>query len=418
MKGTQRRIACTLALGLLVTTAVCLAFAGVWRAGLFGMFQFQPRFADTVAILASGEAYRQGLDVYLPAPGDPLGRPHVYGPGWLITGLVGLKVAEAASIGSAVAVVFLAVAVVLLAPSRAGHAVVAALLLCSPPVLLGVSRGNNDLVVFLLLAAAAWLLAQTRTWAVSIGVALLSLAGWLKMYPLICLTTAWLGRGRVRRRIVAIAVASVASGFVFWWWRADYAQALKLAPSPQTTFAYGLPVSVMTYQALAGYSGLFLLCFGLGFASIGVALAARWRELGTSPSEHPFAHSAFMIGATAWCFCFLATKNYPYRFVLLLLPARLWLELAARGNVAARLQLLGWVAVGWLDVAKRSWAPVAAADAQFRTTAWTWYRSIVGVEQGLACALTAVLACSVGIAVFRGVEAGRQSGRLPLKVSP
>lgn len=31
-------------------------------------------------------------------------------------------------------------------------------------------------------------------------------------------------------------------------------------------------------------------------------------------------------GGAAWCACWLANANYPYRAVLLLLPARLWLE--------------------------------------------------------------------------------------------
>ncbi len=163
---------------------VGLGYARVWTWGLFGMFSFQPQFADTVAVLAAGEAWQAGADIYqIPNPYDPLGRPHVYGPGWVATGAVGLTVHDANWIGPLLAIVFVVAMSVLAAPRRAGDAFLALALLCSPPVLLGISRGNNDVIVVLLLGLAAALTTSSNYAGPVASHALVGLTAVLKLYP-------------------------------------------------------------------------------------------------------------------------------------------------------------------------------------------------------------------------------------------
>ena len=425
----QRRWTFTLAATALLL--VVLAFAHLWTWGLFDDFTFRPAFADTVAILASGEARQAGLDVYKTNPIDPLGRPHVYGPWWLATGAMGLKVQDAAWIGPALAVAFVLAAAGTLGPRRPLEAAFALALLCCPPVMLGIARGNNDLVVFLLFATAAWLLARRSEVVATGGRALLGLAAVLKLYPFAALpvlllrdrrtfTDTRVDRASVRRdfwrRLVTsapvrwfAATLSIAL-LVVWIWRDDYRQALSVTPNPKTTLAYGWPVTRMTVAALAGKKWGFEDAWFVGVAMVALLLGRRTRQLWTSVPQSGFAAQAFVIGGLAWVLCYFAIRNYPYRLLLILLPARLWLDHSAHrdDNDTGRLQLVMWVVVGWLDVAKRKCAIVAAADPTAGGPGWTMFKETAGFEQGLIAALTICVAIStLGAFVRPAIEAAR-----------
>jgi hypothetical protein len=91
------------------------------------IFSDRPYFLDLVAVLAAGQAHAAGLDVYVPPnPFDPFGRPHCYGPWWLVTGVLGLTVAEARWLGLLLALAFIASAAAVLAPRRVSAAALAA----------------------------------------------------------------------------------------------------------------------------------------------------------------------------------------------------------------------------------------------------------------------------------------------------
>ena len=65
-------------------------------------------FLDTVTLLSAGQAWHAGRDPYLPPnPFDPLGRPHSYGPWWLVSGPLGLTTADAAWLGPLLGLVLL-----------------------------------------------------------------------------------------------------------------------------------------------------------------------------------------------------------------------------------------------------------------------------------------------------------------------
>lgn len=389
-------VACTL------LAVVFAAFRFQWSWGLFDLFSFRPPYADTIALLAAGQARHAGLDVYAPNPFDPMRRPHVYGPGWLVSGALGLTVGDAKWLGPLLIAAFVVAAALVLAPRRWRDLGVVFALFCTPPVMLGIDRANNDLVVFLLLAAGAWLLARSQ-FCRALGGAIIGLAATLKMYPFAALPVLALGTGKRRAALLLAGVVSAGCVAVLWIWRNDYRMALSLTPNPQTVFAYGLMVTTLTWRSLAGFHTWFVVGLLAG-GSLGLAaLAPRARRLWTCVPADGFSAFAFLAGAACWIFCFLAAMNLPYRLVLLLLPARLWLEQvdapADRGT--ARVQLWLWAIVGWLQFPKQSWALIAQSDPHVTIPAWKWLVGLCGVEQALLIVLTVALAVSAAGAFVR-----------------
>jgi hypothetical protein len=390
------------ATALVVFAMLAINYSRAPTSGVYEVFSFRPLFADTVAILAAGQARHEGLNVYqAPNPIDPLGRPHVYGPWWLATGALGLRVEDAVWVGALLAGLFVVAAVAVLRPRSLVDALCALALLGSPPVMLGVTRGNNDLVVFLLLAAAAWLVGRAA-WAAAFGCAAVTLAAILKMYPFAAFA-ALLLPGRRRNALLGTALSLLAGLTVLWFWRADYRQAMALAPNPHTTYAYGLPVSYSSWLAFGAIRFGYMVTWLLTVAAVLALFAREWRAVWQAVPGEGAGAFAFVAGGAAWSFCFLLIRSYPYRAVLLLLPAALWLaqrQHPAQGR-AARWQFLLWALVLWLDAPRRFWGAQLEGNTDIHGPAWTRFEIIVAVEQALTVALTALLVVSCAGAMFR-----------------
>lgn len=388
------------AVALVPVTIISAAIAheSWWR--VLGVDHMRPYFLDLVAILAAGQAFRAGLNVYAPNPLDPLHRPHVYGPLWLLTGDLGLKISDAPWLGFALLAVSIAAAAALLAPRNLRQFVVAAALLSGPPVLLAFERGNNDLVVFLLLAGSAWLLAGSRPARIAGGSGLLLLAAVLKMYPLVGLPVIVAGRGR-RIRGVVLAGVLVLCGAVAWAWRQDYLAALALAPRPNTIFSYGFPLTELTWRALGAVRpALFVGAFLAALAWV-PPLVHEGKQLWRSVPLGACRGHGFVLGALCWVSCYVLTNNYPYRLVLLWLPAALWLARWShrRLGASARIQLAGWVVVFWLALAKH-----ALGDASLRPHAPGTVETLfvlLGFEQTTVLLLTLAIVVALAGWLFR-----------------
>ncbi len=402
-------LALLLLLGLLQDEGLCDALAvSVMRVP---HTQQRVYFADTLAILASGQADQAGRDAYDSGQSlDPFDRPNVYGPLWLVTGTLGLRMGDAGWVGALLGSAFLLAAVVLLAPRGPGAAFTALLLVAAPPVLLGIERGNNDLVVFLLLMGAGWLLTRPGRAPAVAGAALLGLAAVLKLYPLACLPAlaARRGPGRGLARLGAGVV--LACALVLLYWHRDYIRMLGLAPAPRTVFAYGLKVPVFAWYGVRD-AWPWLLAGGTVTGLAAVVLLGRhaWALWAAVPLTGT-ATAWYVAGAAAWCFCYVANTNWTYRALLLVLPAALWLKQAddpVRGPLA-RGQLAVLVAMGWLTVVK-SWWIGALPDGQL-PVAWNWAGVILGVEQVLVAGLT--LALAIGLLGW-GVRRLRAGDNLP-----
>ncbi len=418
-----------LASGALLVLLTLVAHGGGWAWVGVEHFADKPYFLDLVAVLAAGQAQAAGLDPYLPPnPFDSFGRPHVYGPWWLAGGPLGLTVADARWLGPLLALVFVATAAAVLAPRRPAAALVALALLASPPVLLGLERGNNDLIIFLLLAAAGALLARREMLGGPMGAALLWLAAGLKIYPVAALPMLAARVGPRGRALARVAAAGAGCAAVFFLWRADFARAARHQPEPDTIFAYGLgvvrgmaewPERVPAVARAAAVAAQWV-AFGAVLAGAVWFFGRRARALWALVPATGATAAWFVAGGAAWCACWLANTNYPYRAVLLLLPARLWLEraLAADSGHAAHSASSGQAengagneekgnaATGELRDAARTVSRrllLAAAAAFWLTPAkaallggpYAALAAVVGAEQALVLALTAALAVSL-----------------------
>ncbi|MBX3736891.1 MAG: hypothetical protein KF715_09395 [Candidatus Didemnitutus sp.] len=388
-------VACLLAI---VAAFFLLALNESWW-GRVGVFHLRPYFADTAAILAAGEAQQAGRDAYLPNPFDPFGRPHVYGPWWLVTGKLGLTTADTWWVGAALSLATVIAMLVLLAPRHAADAGGVLLLLLSPPVLLGLERGNNDLMIFLLLAAGtAWLARSSRAAGVA-GSATLVLAAVLKFYPLAALA-AVLGRRERFPRVAALGLGAVAVFAALWWVQRDgFFRALALAPRPDSIYAYGIRIFSLTWTHAGGARGWLLAGFALG---AGAALAVLWRGRGALtraiPDEGPHALAA-VAGGACWLFCYLANNNYSYRAVLLLLVAPVWLALARRTEATERAlgrgSCLLLLVTLWVFMPKTFAIELMRAGGGAAVERWRWVLFVSGVEQMLILGLSVALAISL-----------------------
>jgi hypothetical protein len=108
----------------------------------------------------------------------------------------------------------------------------------------------------------------------------------------------------------------------------------------------------------------------------------------------------YVIGAICWVFCFITVRSYPYRFVLLLLPARLLLELDGESGASGRMQVLWWGLVGWFDPVKMAWAERARQATTLEAWDWRVFSVVIGIEQALTVVLT--LALLVGVVSIFG----------------
>jgi len=393
------------------TAACAVAFVAVflglalreswWEA--MGVFHMRPYFADTAAILAAGDAQRAGLDVYQPNPFDPFGRPHVYGPWWLVTAQLGLVTRDAWWLGALLGSLFVGVTLVLLRPRSWRSALFAVLVLLSPPVLLGIERGNNDLVIFLLLAAAAGLLARPAFASAVAGAAVLVLSAVLKFYPLVALAALLGRRDRVGRTVALVGASIVAFAALWWLQRADFFRALAIAPRPDTFLAFGVRLFGATWTR-AGENAVWLVP---GYA-LGAVVAGRLLWPGRAAIVRAFPDEGrvgllAVAGASCWLFCYFANTNYPYRAVLLVLAVPAWLELARSDLAPQRALGRGWcgllLAVLW--IATPRWWVLGAVQSEASVTLMRALRVIIGAEQVMVAALTLVLLVAFGAWTWR-----------------
>ena len=356
-----------------------------------GVWNLPAPFTDLAAIFAAGQAWVGGLDIYQVNPFDPLGRPHVYGPWWLVTGPLGLTVADVRWAGALLVLVFIAVVLVMVRPRTPRAAAATGLFLLSSPVLLGLERANNDLVVVILLAAAAWLIGRGLA-AARLGGAVLVLAAGLKIYPAVALTALAATRGKIRW--VAAAVAGLACVAIFWIWREDFAHIVRIAPRPMTVFSYGVRTVYYSWGGFEMHRAVYappLFLFGAAGAwLVWRARVALWELI---PSAGGKA-AAYVAGASAWVFCFLANTNYPYRVALLALCLPLWLREEGQAGAdvvkAGRRMMLVVLLAAWMAVPKMWWA-YAGENGILVERGAKWVIGIAGADQALWLTITAAM---------------------------
>ena len=300
-----------------------ILYPGVWR--VMGVGAMAPGFADMEALLAAGDAWVAGYDPFrAPNVFDSYNRPHIYGPGWLVSGACGFTVAHIAEFSVLTVLVFLGSLAYWYRPNswRTGLGVLAALL--APSILLGLERANNDLIMVVLISVSAALSARQGLVAVMGVILLLATAAWLKIYPVVAgvaLLTLPGGLRTVVQRIIAWGLLTTA-GFVLY--AHDYLRLLRHIPVEKTMFSYDLSYALTI--SIGGIPGLRLWTW------VGTLLAALlfvkilwphrracWRALPLTGSW------AFLTVSSAaiWVGCLLVNPSYPYRAVWVL-PLLAW----------------------------------------------------------------------------------------------
>ena len=185
-------------------------------------------FLDTDTVLSAVRCLRDGIDVYVANPCDPLARVFDYSPLWMALSLLPIGLAALPWIGLAVDAAFLAALALLPAGRRWGDTALIAAGVCSTAVLFAVERGNNDLILFVLAALAATAALASPLLRL-LGYAAALLAGLLKYYPMLLMALAV--RERPGRLSAIAAAALLLLGlFVLLSWH-DLVRALALVPT-------------------------------------------------------------------------------------------------------------------------------------------------------------------------------------------
>ena len=381
---------------LLMVAGIVLAVfgLGVTQPGLFkvlGVNTLNPIFSDLIAILAAGEAQVAGLDVYANNPLDPLNRPHVYGPWWLGLGYLGLVRADAWWLGLLLLGGFILVAVLVLNPRDTRSTAIAVFLLASPPVLLAMERGNNYLVIFLLLAAAVWLAMRPARFAAWLAGGLLVLAAALKLYPLVALPSLAAAPATRKRVLLIVGTTTVVCAIVGLSSLAVYQKVVAMAPEPLTIFGYGGKLTYYMLLTITDYRG-WIMAGGLPLTILTLWGCWQWRrQFWSLLPMTGFTTGCYLAGALCWGLCYVSTISFPYRMVLLLLPARLWLQVRTEieFNPVIRMQWIVTVLLFWTPFTKEHLLVLNVNEIAFTGSPLAW--AVLGAEQAFAFSISATL---------------------------
>ncbi len=349
----------------LATAAVYLTFylqpGLLWYAGV----QHYPIwFADISALLASGDAVRQGLNPYTPNPLDYFGRPHVYSHWWLELRHLGLTRADITWLGPLVVGLFWLATLRALRPGSLRQGCYYFLLLVAPPILLALDRANNDLVIFLVLTPLVPCLRHTSRGVRLLAPVLVALAAGLKYYPaaagLVLLTPAAPGERRWSVFLGVVLLVATALSVA-----PDLALFGPLAPHPSGWMSFGAASGLTTL----GWTGMAPTLLAL--AGGGVIFTWAWHsprlEGWTPATDQSDSWLHFVLGAVLLTGCFFTSANFAYRWVFAVWLAPFLWRLA--GDAAApaparRLAALTRVlllAVLWLDTLY-TWTIIACRD--------------------------------------------------------
>jgi Glycosyltransferase family 87 len=285
-------------------------------------------FFDLRSITTGWVCTRRGIDVLPRNPCDPELRPANYPRIWLWPSHLGLGVGATVPLGIAIAVAFLATAI-LLAP-RDGHwwrTLAYSAFLVTPGVMLGVERGNVDLLLFCLVALAVWLFARpARRW-VSAGVVLV--ASILKLFPIFALPFLL----RQPRRQAAIAITVVVIGFgAYVLATLDDIRTIVHAVPKSGRYSYGLDIlGHPLSRHVPGDRYLWDAVLAVVALVAATLIARRMR----SPSAPRFELDAFVAGFSVFALTYVFFRNFDYRLAFLLLTLPLLLRRAGERRIEA-----------------------------------------------------------------------------------
>ena len=370
---------------ILPALVAALTFAGMavlYAAGQRGLYDGILRsvgvdpyafpFVDTDTILSAVRCLREGVDVFVTNPCDPVRRVFDYSPLWLVLAKLPVTEAWITPAGLFIDISFIASLLLLPAGRGAAQTMLIVLGVLSSAVFFGMERGNNDLVIFTLTITAAALVHRTPALRV-IGYASALLAGFLKYYPMTLL--AMMTRERPARFVAILAGVLVAVAIFLLTLGHDLSRALHLVPVGQLFGdMYGstiLPRGLATWNGwpdsttVALRIALTVMAVGAGvWLGLRPAVIVALERLTEAERTMLLAGGLLILGS------FFTAQNIGYRAVHLLmtLPAltALWrlragpMWPAATLGVLALLWAMGWrnaiaVAIGGRETVRGTW---------------------------------------------------------------
>ena len=390
--------------------SLALADSRWW--GILGVFALEPHFQDMAAILAAVEAVGNGLNPYVPNPFDLLGRPHSYGPWWLWLDVLGLTTDDNWWLGSLLVLVSLVTATSILAPKDRRTAFITVLLLMGTPLMLAFERANNDLIIFLMFVGVAALLDRPGRSNVVWSAFILLVAAALKFYPLAAYPVLLLSRDRPFGFKVLIGLL-LASCFVLVIWLQEFIWAYQEVARPRSTDAVGVEAFGNMWNFPVGNRWALSIGWLVGGLSTTLVAWKAWPRPCSGKPERGWLPLPFALGGMVWCSCYLAGSNYLYRWVLLFLPAAIWikeLQDPVWGKLArAQLHLMIVFGVGWI-----AWKALISDATLVDPVIGSAFWLVVGTLHGLALVLTVFIGIRliVGVGHELGVTAGILSRRV------
>ncbi|HVM55864.1 MAG TPA: hypothetical protein VMT74_00285 [Gaiellaceae bacterium] len=272
-------------------------------------------FADLRSVTSAWDCTHKGIQAFPDNPCDPFHRPANYPRIWTHLGVFGLGEGDTVPLGIAIAVVFLASALVVTGRLALWEGAVYGVALIAPATMLGVERGNVDLLMFALVVLGL-VLVRRSPWA---GAVPIVLAGILKLFP----AFAGLVLVRVRKRWPAALASLVVLGVYAIATLHDIRTLRHVIPRVVVN-SYGAGVVVEALR-LAGvswvqsasevrYVRLAVIALGAALAA-GLLLAGRGGDGGSDERRL----DAFWAGAAVYAGTYVFGNNFDYRLAFLLL---------------------------------------------------------------------------------------------------
>jgi hypothetical protein len=327
------------------STDTYTALMHVWSVN--PVFTEQPSYAkqplpffDLAGVLSWSECDRQGFDVFVNNPCDPLNRPLNYSP--LLRDLPFERIGARNSIpaGLVADLLFLSVLPFIFRPRSVAELAVAIVASASQAVLFALERANTDAQILTLVAAACFLGTRFR-WARMAQYGAAVLGTLVKFYPALLLILALRERPRAFAWVFAVSFLLL-GGFAWFYW-ADIGRALSHLPSVTYTGdmfgafilprllhkSIGLPW-VAAYAMMA--AAAVLLCWMI------VRLVQGLRASPVQPDFSDRSGLLLLCGSVTIFGCYWVESNVAYRAIFLLpvLPRLVAMRRTASGGKLAR----------------------------------------------------------------------------------
>jgi hypothetical protein len=317
-------------------------------------YPFRYPFVDAQYMLALGECWQRGVDVYVHNPCDIVNQRYNYSPLWLRLTFLPTDLAWTNWVGLTLDSAFLISLAFLPSPRGIRDLALIVVTTFSPMTVFALERANIDLIMFVLVVLAALCLERGFFGRLA-GYLAIVLAGLLKFYPFVLLLL--LLRERMARFLILAAAAMATIAGFAWQYHDELVRAIANIPTGNyfdnlfgaDRLPAGLGTALKTGLDALGFHGEFIdglpqnasLRTGTWLVLAASTIVTAIRLCGTpgfrsALAAMPPRHANYLvIGAALICGCFFTGESTGYRAIFLLFAMPGMLLLAESGTFAA-----------------------------------------------------------------------------------